>query len=133
MVNTWRSSWFGEEGTRLLYFVPQKLTDELLPLTVEPKPAETVRVLVGRLDLMSPEQEAAVTQVVKESAAARRVAVEEARESGGQFKYPLPEAVRKLGRLAEPALTRVRHVTADNNLSWEAAALIRELQAEAAK
>lgn len=138
MVNTWKSSWFGEEGTRLLYFVPQKLTDELLPLTIDPKPAESVRVLVGRLDLMTPEQEATVTQIVKESAAARKAAIEkvrEARDEGreAQLDYPVPEAVRKLGRLADPALTRVRHVSTDANLSWEAAALIRELQAAAGK
>lgn len=133
MVNTWKSSWFGEEGTRLLYFVPPKLTDELLPLTIEPKPAETIRVLVGRLDLMTPEQEAAVTQIVKDSAAARNAALQEARETGKEFKYPLPESIRKLGRLAEPALTRVRHVTGDNNLSWEAGALIAQLREEAGK
>jgi len=27
MVNTWRDNWFGEDGTRLLYLVPGKLTD----------------------------------------------------------------------------------------------------------
>ena len=30
MVNTWQASWFGENGTRLLYLVPTKLTDKLL-------------------------------------------------------------------------------------------------------
>ncbi|WP_254508814.1 hypothetical protein [Anatilimnocola floriformis] len=127
MVNTWRSSWFGEQGTRLLYFVPQSLTDQLLPLTIEPKPAETIRVLVGRLDLMTPEQEAAITKLVKESAAARRAGQQKANDEGVAFQYQLPDAVRKLGRLAEPALTRVRHASTDTALSNEATTLIHEL------
>lgn len=128
MVNTWRSSWFGEQGTRLLYFVPERLTDKLLPLTVEPKPAETVRILVGRLDLMTPEQEAEITKLVKASSEARSKAINEARETGAAYIYPLPEAIRKLGRLAEPALTRVRHITKDDQLHYEATALIRDLR-----
>ncbi len=57
MVKTWSSAWFGEEGTRVLYFLPGELTDELLPLKVEPKPATLVRVLVGRHDVLTPERE----------------------------------------------------------------------------
>lgn len=57
MVKTWDSAWFGEDGTRLLYLVPRSRTDELLPLTIDPKPTELVRVLVGRHDFLTPEQE----------------------------------------------------------------------------
>ena len=58
MVKTWDAAWLGEEGTRLLYLVPRAKTDELLSITIEPKPAELVRVLVGRHDFLTPEQEA---------------------------------------------------------------------------
>jgi hypothetical protein len=58
MVKTWDAAWFGEEGTRLLYLVPRTKTDELLPLTIDPKPSELVRVLVGRHDFLTPAQEA---------------------------------------------------------------------------
>jgi hypothetical protein len=58
MVKTWDDAWFKEEGTRLLYLVPRAKTDELLPITIDPKPAELVRVLVGRHDFLTPEQEA---------------------------------------------------------------------------
>jgi hypothetical protein len=133
MVNTWKSPWFGEQGTRLLYFVPQPLTDKLLPLTIEPKPAETVRVLVGRMDMMTPEQEKSVTAIVAASQTARAQEWTTAREQGRAVHYPLPDAVRKLGRLAEPALTHVRHATTNTALSDEAAYLIRELQADAKK
>jgi hypothetical protein len=58
MVRTWEAAWFGEDGTRLMYLVPRKQTDEILPLTVQPKPAEVERVLVGRHEFVTPEREA---------------------------------------------------------------------------
>jgi hypothetical protein len=57
MVKTWRSAWFGEEGTRILYFLPDRSTHELLPLKVVPKPVSLLRVLVGRHDVLTPERE----------------------------------------------------------------------------
>jgi hypothetical protein len=57
MVKTWRSAWFGEEGTRVLYFLTEGLTDQFLPLHVEPKPNALLRVLVGRHDVLTPERE----------------------------------------------------------------------------
>lgn len=56
MVETWRGSWF-EEGSRLLYIVPSSFVDEVLPLTISPPPAQTVRVFVGRLELVTPATE----------------------------------------------------------------------------
>ncbi len=71
MVKTWDSAWFGEEGTRLLYLVPRAKTDELLPLTVDPKPAELVRVLVGRHDFLTPEAEATAEKELRRLRAAQ--------------------------------------------------------------
>lgn len=71
MVKTWDSAWFGEEGTRLLYLVPRGKTDELLPLTMTPKPTELVRVLVGRHDFLTPEQEATAEKELKRVRAAQ--------------------------------------------------------------
>lgn len=71
MVNTWSDAWFGEEGTRLLYLVPRAKTDELLPVTISPKPTEIVRVLVGRHDFLTPEQEAIADQQLKRLNAAQ--------------------------------------------------------------
>src|SRR5207244_10568716 len=56
MVETWRNSWF-EEGSRLLYIVPPALLNEVLPLSIKPAPAQTVRVFVGRLELVTPATE----------------------------------------------------------------------------
>ncbi|MGO4885199.1 MAG: hypothetical protein ACLP59_30905 [Bryobacteraceae bacterium] len=59
MIATWRNSWF-EEGSRLLYILPAPAVNAILPLTVNPVPASTVRVFVGRLELVTPATEKAV-------------------------------------------------------------------------
>jgi hypothetical protein len=91
MVKTWDDAWFKEEGTRLLYLVPRAKTDELLPLKVDPKPTEVVRVLVGRHDFLTPEQEAEASRQVGRARAARAEldAAEAALQKLGRFS---PEA-----------------------------------------
>ena len=59
MLETWKNSWF-EEGSRLIYIVPRGFVDSVLPLQVKPAPASTVRVFVGRLELVTPATEEAV-------------------------------------------------------------------------
>jgi hypothetical protein len=93
MVNTWRCSWFGENGTRVLYLVPGKQTDKLLPLKVEPAPDEQVRVLVGRLETITPEDcEQLVVRLSGNSTG------EKPAESW------VKEELKSLGRFAEPAI-----------------------------
>ena len=53
MLDTWRDSWF-EEGTRLLYMVPPREIDTILPLQITPTPAAVARVFVGRMELVTP-------------------------------------------------------------------------------
>jgi hypothetical protein len=52
MIATWRDTWF-EEGSRLFYIAPQRVVDAVLPLEITPRPAEVVRVFVGRIELMT--------------------------------------------------------------------------------
>jgi hypothetical protein len=129
MVNTWRNSWFGEHGTRLFYLVPQRLTDELLPLTISPQPDETVRVLVGRYEIMSPEDETRVMRVVEQSIRDRAAfqAKAEKDEKLRQAGYQLPQAVTQFGRLAEPALARIKTIAKEPGVKNEAAALLSRL------
>jgi hypothetical protein len=89
MVKTWSAAWFGEEGTRVLYLLPGRLTEELLPLRVEPKPTSLVRVLVGRHDLLTPEREkqidgwvAQLSRETKRQDAGQRIAAAEINKLG---------------------------------------------------
>lgn len=59
MLETWKNSWF-EEGTRLIYIVPRRFVDSVLPLHITPAPGVTTRVFVGRLELITPATERAV-------------------------------------------------------------------------
>jgi hypothetical protein len=63
MVETWKDSWF-EEGSRLLYIVPTAFVDGILPLSINPAPAQTTRVFVGRLELITPATEKAVQRAL---------------------------------------------------------------------
>jgi hypothetical protein len=64
MVATWRDSWF-EEGSRLIYAVPAQFVNSILPLDIDPTPAHTVRVFVGRTELITPATEQAVEAALK--------------------------------------------------------------------
>lgn len=64
MFETWRNSWF-EEGSRLLYIVPRQFVESVLPLSVQPAPSQTVRVFVGRLELVTPATQQAVERALE--------------------------------------------------------------------
>ena len=63
MVDTWRDSWF-EEGSRLIYILPSRAVDAMLPLEVEPAPAQTARVFVGRIELVTSETRRSVEEAL---------------------------------------------------------------------
>jgi hypothetical protein len=100
MVNTWHASWFGEDGTRLLYLVPEKQTNELLPLTIEPAPDESVRILVGRLETLTPEDCRRLVEVVT-TADAKSELVQSELKTLGRFAEPAIQFV--IGQEEEPA------------------------------
>ncbi len=60
MLETWRGSWF-EEGSRLLYIVPTAFVE---PLSINPAPSQTVRVFVGRLEIVTRATEKAVERAL---------------------------------------------------------------------
>jgi hypothetical protein len=117
MVNTWRSSWFGEDGTRLLYLLPQSLTDRMIPLTIKPAPDETVRVMVGRLEILTPQVEKNIERLVVQLASPAQAERDSAMR-----------AISKFGRFAEPALQRVAKVSDDPEIAARAKELLAKLQ-----
>jgi hypothetical protein len=64
MLETWRDSWF-TEGTRLFYVVSQAAVDAILPLDIEPRPAQVARVFVGRIEVITPATQEAVIAAIR--------------------------------------------------------------------
>lgn len=130
MVDTWADSWFAEEGTRIFYMVPRETTDSVLPLTISPAPDETVRVLVGRVEVLEPSVERELMEVVRTNIAARAKWLKEHRNVDVKLipPLPIPPEFVKLGRLAEPALARIQEIAKDDAVSQEASYLLRECQ-----
>jgi hypothetical protein len=87
MVRTWNDSWF-EEGSRLIYIVPPQFVDTILPLSINPAPAQTVRVFVGRLELVTPATE-------KEVETAFRSGDDATLQKFGRFLDPILEEMMK--------------------------------------
>ncbi|HVT89899.1 MAG TPA: hypothetical protein VHD56_13680 [Tepidisphaeraceae bacterium] len=55
MLNTWEQAYFKSPGTRVFFIVPRTWVDQTLPLRVS-VPATIERVMVGRIDLVTPKQ-----------------------------------------------------------------------------
>jgi hypothetical protein len=87
MIETWKDSWF-EEGLRVFYVLPRATTDEILPLKIEPRPRQIVRVLVGRLEIITPEMEADVRRqigLLRSASAETRAGAQEYLKKYGRF------------------------------------------------
>jgi hypothetical protein len=117
MVNTWRTSWFGENGTRLLYLVPGKLTDKLLPLSVDPAPDQCVRVLVGRLETLTPEDCQRLVRTLGGSKASDKPA-----------EAAVKAELTSLGRFAEPAINFMIGQTSDQPTRDRLKAILAEVR-----
>lgn len=64
LLDTWRISYFKSPGVRLFFLVPQSWTDHVLPLTVS-VPAKITRVMIGRIEIVTPEQRGLIQRLVK--------------------------------------------------------------------
>jgi hypothetical protein len=109
MVRTWGRSWLEAPGTRVLVPLPRRAVDAVLPLEVQPAPRETVRVLVARLDILTPDEERRAEETARTAADAA-------------------EAAERLGRWAVPILRRVARTAADPDVARRADALARALE-----
>lgn len=62
MLETWQLSYFESEGVRLFFGLPPSWTDAHLPLSIS-VPADITRVMLGRVELVSPYQRAALRRL----------------------------------------------------------------------
>jgi hypothetical protein len=105
MVNTWRTSYFTTEGIRVLFVLPQSWTDRYIPLRIAPAPSELVRVMVGRVEVLTPEREQEAESSVRDLSSPDRIVRETA------FL-----ALQNMGRYIEPIIRRTLHRTRDEGV-----------------
>jgi hypothetical protein len=117
MVDTWERSYFHTPGVRLLYLLPQAVTDNVLPLTIWPAPATLRRTMVIRVELLSPGYEARLSSSLTALASPSTSAEARATFLG-------------LGRFAEPQLTRALQLTAVQEEQAAAESLLAEIRGQ---
>ncbi len=71
MVNTWQTSYFQTEGIRVLFVLPQSWTDAFIPMNIDPQPRKIVRVMVGRLEMLSADRQRKAEAAIASLASAR--------------------------------------------------------------
>jgi hypothetical protein len=102
MVNTWRSSYFQSEGVRVLYVLPQTWTESFIPLQITPRPDNLVRVMVGRVELLTPAREQEIASAVRRSS-----------DTDTMRRAHALATLYAQGRYIEPILRRLLRVSSD--------------------
>lgn len=119
MVETWADSYFRTPGYRVLYIVPDAWTERLLPIHVDPEPDRMVRTLVGRVEVLTTDDEQRTVDGVKQ-------AFEENETSffvqSGAQRFSEPRLRRACQLIDEPAIAewcreRVEEIQFDRQLS----------------
>jgi hypothetical protein len=113
MVNTWERSYFQSDGLRLLYIVPRERVDAVLPIHIKPAPEKLVRVMVGRVEVLTPAREREIEGFVSQLGA-----------NDFNTRQAASNGLARLGRLTEPALRRVMARTTDPEVRSRADALV---------
>jgi hypothetical protein len=63
MLRTWELSYFKSPGLRFFYTVPRSWVDKVLPLQITGAPTDITRVMIGRVELITEEQRAALDRL----------------------------------------------------------------------
>jgi hypothetical protein len=103
LLKTWEVSYFKSPGLRLFFMVPRAWTDHYLPLDVS-VPCEIQRAMVGRLELVTPEQRALLTQLARASLPTEPWARFEVKGNQAVIQGSMPPAYRDLGRFRNALL-----------------------------
>jgi hypothetical protein len=119
MVDTWERSYFLTPGPRVLYLLPQAYTDQIIPLTLDPKPDRLVRTMVIRVEILTPAFEAALG---KGLAPLGDAAADDTTRTAARAFF------RGFGRFAEPYLARAVELAASEVERAAGEALLGEIR-----
>lgn len=100
LVKIWGDDMFTTPGERLIYIMPDNEAERLLPLSIRPAPSQTVRTLIGWVELSTPQAEKHIMDLVAKLGSADPT---EAQAADAEL--------RKLDRFAEAILQRVAGTT----------------------
>jgi hypothetical protein len=109
VLATWNDHWFTEPGHRLLAVLPQAWVDTVLPLSIQPEPQRVTRVFVARFEVLTPETEQRLADLLKEVALADTAT----REQVARLKD------LQLGRFETAALERVKLLHKDGPITQQ--------------
>jgi hypothetical protein len=121
MVNTWQDQWYAEEGTRVLYLLPQEWTERTLALQVKPQPDSIVRVMVGRAELITP----ATEREIKKQILTYRTG-----DANAKAQAVADMRALQLGRFLSAAMTKITRGETDQAMIQSAWELVGAARAE---
>jgi hypothetical protein len=114
MTNTWENSYFHNDGLRVLYVLPRRLVDELIPIRIKPAPERLERVMVGRVEVLTPAQESELLRQVTNLKSADK-----------KVRDMAQTTLDRLGRLKEPTLRRLLAISTNREQREQIESLIR--------
>jgi hypothetical protein len=103
LLNTWEVSYFKSAGLRLFFMVPRAWTDWYLPLSISVA-CEVKRAMVGRLELVTPEQRALLQKLALAPVPGRYWAHFDMTGKQAVVRGAMPAVYRDLGRFRNALL-----------------------------
>jgi hypothetical protein len=97
LLNTWQLSYFQSPGQRLFFSVPAEWTDHYLPLRFS-CPVEKTRMMIGRIELVSPDQRRILRELENSEAVRKPWAHLEVVDGKAVFRGAMPVWYSQLGR-----------------------------------
>lgn len=117
MARIWQKDWFETEGVRVIYLNPPLATSSLMPVRIDPQPAETVRTYLIAVECLKDSIENVIRQTIAKL---------------GDGKYAVREAAQRklvqLGKKAEPALRETLKTTSDEEVRNRIKVILQRLE-----
>jgi hypothetical protein len=108
LLNTWEVSYFKSPGQRLFFMMPKGWTDWYLPLEVS-VPCEVKRAMIGRLELVTPQQRALLKTLAKAAVPTQSWAHFDMSGKQAIVRGTMPQAYHDLGRFRNALLLDEYH------------------------
>ncbi len=114
MTSTWESSYFHNDGLRVLYVLPRRLVDDLIPIRIKPAPDQLERVMVGRVEVLTPAQEGELLRQVANL-----------KSPDKKVRDMAQTTLDLIGRIKEPTLRRLLALSTTREQREQIESLIR--------